>query len=186
MPNLFSNRSTCRGYFNFDVGQHERHHSMTAVRVVDFQDEDIDPLVRMWRASFEYGGGIVDPHPLEDQIAYFRNEVLPNNRVRLARSEGEIVGFLASNAESVAQLHVRVGNVRQGIGTSLLNLAKSESSGSLWLFAFARNTRACAFYESQGFVVVQRGFEPFWQLEDVKYTWTRSNSAALYLPSQEP
>src|SRR5574337_1993348 len=118
---------------------------MTAIRIEDFRTSDIDVLVRMWRESFEYGVGIKDPNSLQDQIAYFEREVQPNNRVRLAREAESIVGFLASNAESVAQLHVRVGRHRCGIGTHLLGLAKSDSAGTLWLFTFARNTGACAF-----------------------------------------
>jgi len=148
------------------------------VEVSDFTTDATDELVRMWRASFEHGVGIVDPHTLEQQIAYFRREVLPQYRVRVARIAGELVGFLAANRESVGQLHVRVANLRQGIGRILLDVAKAESSGSLWLYTFARNTRACAFYESQGFRVVLRGFEPFWQLDDVKYAWARAEGAA--------
>jgi ribosomal protein S18 acetylase RimI-like enzyme len=150
---------------------------MSAIAIEDFRTSDLDTLVRMWREGFEYGVGITDPHPLEDQVAYFEREVRPNNRVRVAKEDNLLVGFLASNAESVAQLHVRVGHHRRGIGRRLLGLAKSDSMGTLWLYTFARNTRACAFYESQGFKVVQRGYEPTWQLEDVKYAWARSESA---------
>ena len=90
----------------------------------------------------------------------------------LAFLSSQLVGFVASSAESVSQLHVRVGFHRQGIGTALLSLAKARSSGSLWLYTFARNRNACSFYESQGFTVIERGFEQVWQLEDVKYGWS--------------
>jgi len=150
---------------------------MSSVRIEEFQPADLEPMVRMWRESFEYGVGVVDPHPIEDQMAYFEREVRSKNRVRLAKDADLIVGFLASSPESVAQLYVRVGHHRCGIGSRLLGLAKAESEGRLWLFTFAQNTRACAFYESQGFTVAQRGFESMWQLEDVKYTWSRSSSA---------
>ena len=152
---------------------------MSVIEIEDFSSSNLDALVRMWRESFEYGVGITDPNPLKDQIAYFEREVRPNNRVRLAKDADLIVGFVASNAESVAQLHVRVGHHRRGIGRQLLNLAKSDSAGTLWLYTFARNTRACAFYESQGFKVVQRGFEPTWQLDDVKYAWSRAEKSAV-------
>lgn len=144
------------------------------IAVARFRDADIEELVRMWRASFEHGVGIIDPHPLEDQIRYFRSEVLPHNQVQVATREHVIVGFVAFNAQSVAQLFVRVADIGQGIGRMLLDLAKDGSAGSLWLYTFARNARACAFYESQGFRVAQRGFEPSWQLDDVKYVWDRS------------
>lgn len=151
---------------------------MHSLRVEDFQSRDTDALVRMWRASFEHGVGVVDPHSLEEQIEYLRSKVLPVNRARVAKEDKAIVGFLASNAESVAQLYVRVQNIGQGIGSRLLRLAQSESSGSLWLFTFLRNAQACRFYEHQGFVAVAHGFEPMWKLDDVKYQWVRRGSAA--------
>ncbi len=146
------------------------------IAIQDFRSVDVDAVVRMWRESFEYGVGVVDPHPIAAQIEYFWSEISPRNRVRVARLADQIVGVLAANTESVNLLYVRVGFHRRGLGKQLLQLAKTESSGSLWLFTFARNTNACAFYESQGFVVVQRGFEPFWQLEDVKFNWTHSDA----------
>ena len=131
----------------------------------------LDELVPMWRESFEFGVGIIDPHPLAEQREYFLTRVLPGHEVCLALHDGQLVGFAAASAESVSQLFVRVGWHGQGIGKRLLEWAKTQSNGSLWLFAFARNHKACAFYESQGFHVVARGFEPTWQLDDVKYAW---------------
>jgi GNAT superfamily N-acetyltransferase len=132
----------------------------------------------MWRASFEAGVGIVDPHPLADQRHYFLTEVLPHNRVRLAIAGGELVGFVAASAASIAQLYVRVGFWRQGIGVRLLNWAKEQSSGSLGLYTFARNAGARAFYERNGFVAVAYGFEPQWRLDDVRYQWIRAMTRA--------
>jgi GNAT superfamily N-acetyltransferase len=125
----------------------------------------------MWRASFEAGVGIIDPHPLSEQRQYFLTEVLPRNDVRLALLANELVGFVAASAESVAQLYVRVGFQRRGIGSQLLTWAKEHSSGALWLFTFARNRGARAFYERNGFVAIAHGLEPIWQLEDIKYSW---------------
>ena len=126
----------------------------------------------MWRGSFEHGVGIVDPHSLEEQAAYFDTEVLAKHTVRLVLFADQLVGFIAANEESVAQLHVRVGFHRRGIGSQLLSWAKSQSRGSLWLYTFKRNTVAQAFYEHHGFRVIERGFEPTWQLEDIKYFWS--------------
>jgi ribosomal protein S18 acetylase RimI-like enzyme len=134
---------------------------MQTVQIEDFRSTDTDALVRMWRASFEHGVGIVDPHSLKEQIEYLRTKVI-----------------LASNRESIAQLYVRIQDIDRGIGTQLLRLAQSESSGSLWLFTFAQNARACRFYEHHGFVAVAHGFEPMWKLNDVKYQWVRRETAA--------
>jgi GNAT superfamily N-acetyltransferase len=132
----------------------------------------LDELVRFWRASFEAAVGIVDPHPLSQQRDYFLSEVLPRNDVRLALLDDELVGFVAASPESVAQLYVRLGFQRRGIGARMLGWAKERSSGSLWLYTFARNAAARSFYERNGFVAIAHGFEPNWRLEDVKYHWS--------------
>ena len=139
----------------------------------DFTMDLLDELVTMWRESFEDGVGIIDPHPLPAQREYFLSDVLPKHTVKVALQEGRLVGFVAASSESVAQLHVRVGCFRHGIGSQLLDWAKAHSEGSLWLFTFARNQRARQFYEHHGFRAVAFGFEPTWQLDDVRYEWRR-------------
>jgi ribosomal protein S18 acetylase RimI-like enzyme len=146
--------------------------------LVEFTPSQQVALVCMWRESFEFGVGVTDPHSIAEQAAYFETEVLPKNTVRLALTEGQLVGFIAASRESVAQLHVRVGFHRLGIGSQLLNWAKDQSGGSLWLYTFARNTVAQAFYEHHGFRIVARGFEPTWQLKDIKYQWVASQENA--------
>jgi ribosomal protein S18 acetylase RimI-like enzyme len=131
----------------------------------------LDELVVLWRESFEDGVGIIDPHPLPEQRDYFLSKVLPKHTVKVALLEDRLIGFAAASLDSVAQLHVRVGYFRQGIGSQLLKWAKAQSGGSLWLYTFARNQRARKFYEHHGFSAVAFGFEPTWKLDDVRYEW---------------
>ncbi len=145
----------------------------------DMRFEPFDPadalgLVHMWRASFEFGVGTKDPHPIEAQVAFLFEQLVPNNRLNVAAAGETIVGFCASNPQSVAALYVRVENIGQGIGTELLRRAQAESSGHLWLYTFAQNRRARRFYEHHGFVATAHGFENMWQLEDVRYEWSRA------------
>lgn len=149
------------------------------VELGDFDARRLDELIPMWRESFEAGVGIVDPHPLTEQRRYFLDRVLPNYHVRLALLDEQLVGFVAACPESVAQLYVRVGWQRRGIGTRLLTWAKSQSAGSLWLYTFARNHGARAFYARHGFVEVEHGFEPTWQLDDVRLQWSAPQTAAV-------
>jgi ribosomal protein S18 acetylase RimI-like enzyme len=148
-----------------------------AVALVPLASAHLDALLPLWRASFEDGVGIVDPHPLAEQRAYLLREVLPRHSARVAFAGETMVGWAAASRGSVAQLYVRVGWQRRGVGRTLLDWAKAQSGGSLWLYTFARNARACAFYESQGFAVAARGFEPTWQLADVRYVWRAAPAA---------
>lgn len=151
---------------------------MSVLVISEYSSEHAQELVRLWRASFEHGVGVSDPHSLEAQLAYLREQVVPKHRVQLAWQKGKLVGFLAANHESIAHLYVKVGHHRQGIGAHLLTLAKRESAGSLWLYTFQKNTVARRFYEAHGFRAVEFGFEPMWQLADVKYRWLRGEGVA--------
>jgi len=142
------------------------------VDLAGFDGEWLDELIPMWRRSFEAGVGIVDPHPLAEQEKYFLDKVLPHYAVRLALLDSRLVGFVAASADSIAQLYVRVGWQRRGIGTRMLDWAKRQSGGNLWLYTFARNRGARAFYARQGFVEVAYGLETSWQLDDVRLQWS--------------
>ena len=134
------------------------------------------------RASKPASGSSIRIHLFKQQ--YLLDEVLPRNTVRLATLNRQLIGFVAASRESVAQLYVRVGFQRCGCGSHLLAWAMAQSSGSLWLYTFARNAGACAFYEKHGFVAGERGFEPAWQLEDVKYHWVASAQSAPCPPAE--
>ena len=151
---------------------------MNAIKIVEFNARRTDELVRLWRERFEFGVGVVDPHPIEDQREHFATRVVPINAVRMALLNDELVGFIAATKESITHLYVRVGHHHFGIGTQLLAWAKAQSGGKLWLFAFARNAVARAFYEKHGFKVIARGFEPTWQLDDVKYEWIAEDAVS--------
>jgi ribosomal protein S18 acetylase RimI-like enzyme len=144
-----------------------------ALQIRDFEPRYTRSLVALWRSSFEHGVGITDPHPLQEQQAFFESRVLPENRVRVALLGTTLAGFLASTPESIAHLYVAVPLIGRGIGSRLMALAKAQSSGSLWLCTFARNARARAFYERHGFADTGHGFENMWNLEDIRYVWSR-------------
>jgi ribosomal protein S18 acetylase RimI-like enzyme len=146
--------------------------------IVDYSTEYADELVQMWRKSFEQAVGISDPHPLADQLRALEEKIVPEHRVRLVldKETMAVIGFLASTPNIVSHLYVHVEYQNKGIGSRLLNLAKQESDGSLRLFTLKSNTNAQRFYESQGFRVVGRGFEEFWQLEDIEYEWCKTFS----------
>ena len=152
------------------------------MHIAEYEPNDARELVALWRASFEHGVGITDHHPLEDQLKFFLEQVVPNNRVRVAKERAILVGFIASRPDSVSHLYVRVHNIGQGIGVRLLSLAKAESSGSLWLYTFAQNQNARHFYEKHGFKELERESENMWKLEAIKYMWIRGRGSAAQRP----
>jgi putative acetyltransferase len=127
----------------------------------------------MWRASFEHGIGIIEPNTINSHIHFLLHEVVPHNKVRVVKQGGTIVGFMATQPDTVSQLYVRVQSIGQGIGSHLLGFAKAESAGSLCLYTFAQNSNARRFYEHHGFRELERESENMYKLEAIKYRWQR-------------
>jgi ribosomal protein S18 acetylase RimI-like enzyme len=152
---------------------------MPPIEIHPFDPQDEDTVLWLWRRSFEHGVEVDDPDPALDGIrGYFRAEILPKNDVHVAKDGSEIVGVVASNKESVSALYVRVDSIGRGIGSALIELAKSNSNGSLWLFTFEKNANARRFYAKHGFEEIEYGFEPFWKLSDVKLRWSQTCPSA--------
>ena len=143
------------------------------VALTHYRPQFRERLVDLWRASFALGVGAPVPNPRDDHLRYFDEHVLAETTVHLALRDGELAGFGAFTPESVMQLYVHVDHLGQGIGTRLLELAKTGSGGRLWLYTFVTNTRAQRFYERHGFDLVERSFEPVMQLGDLRYEWRR-------------
>ena len=96
--------------------------------LAEFDAVRLDELVAMWRASFEAGVGVTDPHPIAAQKDYFVTQVLPRNSLRVELQDGNVVGFIAASRESIAQLYVRMG--QGAIGRKPLALYVRAQSGS--------------------------------------------------------
>ncbi len=144
------------------------------VQITPYRPEFRDRLVDLWRASFTHGVGRPGPNSVEDHRRYFDEHTLAESAVHLALRDGALVGFVAFTPDSVMQLYIAVEHLGQGIGTQLLEFAKAQSNGKLWLYTFVTNTAAQRFYERHGFDVVERGFEPVMQLGDLRYEWKRA------------
>lgn len=94
------------------------------VRLAPYDQGREVELVAMWRESFEFGVGVLDPRPFDEQLGYFRDHVLPNCEVRIALDGPALVGFVAATSTRIHQLYVRVGSQRRGVGTALLDRVK--------------------------------------------------------------
>jgi ribosomal protein S18 acetylase RimI-like enzyme len=146
----------------------------TPVELAPYHPDYREALVDLWRTSFERGVGHPVPNSVEDHRRFFDEHMLTGTGVHLALRDGTLVGFGAFTSDCVVQLYVHVDHLGQGIGTRLLELAKANSRGKLWLHTFVTNHNAQHFYERHGFEVVERGFEPMMQLGDLRYEWRRT------------
>ena len=112
-------------------------------------------------------------HPPHEVRAWIAGTLIPGGGVIVAEAEGELLGYMAVHEDWVAQLYIRPGNWRHGIGSALLKHAKAARPDGLRLWCFQRNARARAFYERHGFAAERMtdGADNEEHEPDVLYVW---------------
>lgn len=118
---------------------------------------------------------------LSGQLNYFCSIEPRNIRVVIDETSSTLAGFMARNLRELDHLYIDVEYQGLGLGTQLLNEAKSGASEGLELYTFQKNLRAQSFYLSNDFIEEARGFAAQetnpWasspeDLADIKYRWT--------------
>jgi chorismate mutase/GNAT superfamily N-acetyltransferase len=91
----------------------------------------------------------------------------------VAERDDALVGYLILDPEWLDSLYVRPDLTGQGIGSVLLDLAKSLRPDGFGLWVFETNVRAQAFYRRHGLVVVRRtdGSDNEEKAPDLEMAW---------------
>ncbi|CAM2152929.1 GNAT family N-acetyltransferase [Pararobbsia alpina] len=99
-------------------------------------------------------------HTAADILEWVTEWLLPSGELVVAVEGSRVVGLsAASSAYGVMwldQLYVDPDRVGQGIGSTLLVEVLTRAQSAVQLYTFSENTRARAFYERHGFVVVSQ------------------------------
>ncbi len=144
---------------------------------------DAEEIAELFSTSFRLLTFLPPLHSRDEDRAYVRDVLLPNQLITVAEADGEIVGFLAEHEGWINQLYVRSDRLGQKIGSALLADAQSRNI-SLTLWCFLENLNARRFYERHGFVEVERtdgrGNEAL--RPDIRYRWERQAAGSGTLP----
>jgi ribosomal protein S18 acetylase RimI-like enzyme len=133
----------------------------------------VDLWYDSWHATFP---DLRHHEPKAEWRRRFETEIAAEEQVYVADVDGRIAGFLAVKDRGGGQgyLHeifVTPERLGQGIGSTLMALAKELAPAGLRLHTLQRNTRAAAFYERHGFRVVSTGIGRV-GLPNAQYAWT--------------
>jgi GNAT superfamily N-acetyltransferase len=92
----------------------------------------------------------------------------------VAEEDGGIVGFSGVHKGELTHLYVDPSAQNQGIGSALLEHAKTQSPERLYLWVFQMNEGARRFYERHGFRLAELtdGAGNMEQEPDARYVWT--------------
>jgi len=112
-----------------------------------------------------------------EQDQGFGRYLIEVTEVAVARHRGQVVGFLARQGRDVQALYLARDARRKGVGSALLDHAKSQSD-HLRLYTFQANHAARAFYAHHGFAEDHRtdGAGNDEKLPDICLTWERGDA----------
>jgi GNAT superfamily N-acetyltransferase len=138
---------------------------------------DADGLSDVWLGSRHAAIAHI-PRPVHTDAEvreWISSKVLSEHECWLAHSrDGETIAMLVLSQNWIEQLYVLPDFQGSGIGSALVELAKSRSPGSLQLWTFETNVPAQRFYERHGFVCVERtdGAGNEEQAPDLRYVFS--------------
>lgn len=132
-----------------------------------------DVLIRSRRAS---AGAIpAAVHSDSEVREWISGVVIPEREVWLTENDGgRPLAILVLDDDWIDQLYVDPAVTGRGLGSQLIELAKSRRPGGLQLWTFASNSGAQRFYRRHGFTVAETtdgsGNEEKWP--DIRFVWS--------------
>ncbi|BDZ29716.1 GNAT family N-acetyltransferase [Lactiplantibacillus sp. WILCCON 0030] len=120
-------------------------------------ESQLDQLMAIWLA------GNLAAHPFV-KADYWRKQLpavraaLPAARLIIAIETGQLIGFLGLQGNYIAGIFVTATAQKQGVGTALLNAAKTQQS-KLQLDVYVANRSAVAFYHHSDFQVHRQSID---------------------------
>jgi ribosomal protein S18 acetylase RimI-like enzyme len=135
---------------------------------------DAAAIANVWLAAFAATYDFPHAHSDDEVRAWIRDDLLRETETWVAVDpDGSIAGFMALTPDMLDQLYIRPDRTGRGIGSRLVDLAKTLRPGGLDLYTFQANAGARRFYERHGFQVVDvaDGTRNEEHQPDVRYGW---------------
>ncbi|MFK7765202.1 MAG: GNAT family N-acetyltransferase [Roseobacter sp.] len=112
-------------------------------------------------------------HNAAEEIG-FAGDMIDAGWVRVAKADGKVVAFIARHENEIYALYVLPEYQDKGVGTALIEDAKSECD-ALYLWSYVANGLATRFYGLRGFEEIDRtdGSSNEASLPDIRFEWKK-------------
>jgi len=121
-------------------------------------------------------------HTAEEVYAYVGGWDLDRRDVWLAEDDGEPAAFMVVEGDWLNSLYVLPARSGQGVGSALLDVAKSLRPGGFCLWVFESNQPARSFYSARGLVELEHtdGSTNEEKAPDLRMAWPGTDPLAFY------
>lgn len=143
---------------------------------------DLPAVADVYLAAREVAAMPPDIHAADDVRDWVGSWDLTERDVWVAESGDAILGFANLTPTWLDGLYVAPGAQRARVGSTLVDLAKSERPDGFGLWVFEINEPARAFYRDHGFVALERtdGSANEEHAPDVKMVWPGADPLAYF------
>lgn len=152
----------------------------TSVRLAG--EADLRAIAEVYLAARDVAAMPPAVHPPDEVREWVGTWDLTSRDVWVAESEGAIVGFANLTPTWLDGLYVAPGAQGAGIGSTLVDVAKSVRPDGFGLWVFEVNEPARAFYRRHGFVELERtdGSANEEHAPDFKMVWPGTDPLAYF------
>jgi chorismate mutase len=121
-------------------------------------------------------------HTPQEVHAHVGGWDLDRRDVWLAEDDGEPTAFMVLEDDWLSSLYVLPGRAGRGVGSALLDVAKSLRPGGFCLWVFESNEPARAFYRARGLVELEHtdGSANEEKEPDLRMAWPGTEPLAFY------
>ena len=116
------------------------------------KSSDVERILSIWLEASIQAHDFIEESFWKAHIADMRDMYLPKAETYVFENEGSIKGFISLVGDTVAALFVSPYDQGAGIGTQLLNRAKTLRQ-NLDLAVYKENRRSVGFYLRHGFII---------------------------------
>ncbi|MEH3155476.1 MAG: acetyltransferase [Gordonia paraffinivorans] len=117
--------------------------------------EEYPRLVRIWRSAVDATHDFLADEHRDEIEAQLASEFLPQVELRVAESDGDVVGFAGVSEGKLEMLFVDAGEHGRGVGSVLLSFVIANC-GVTAVDVNEQNVQAVEFYRRRDFTVAGR------------------------------
>ncbi len=117
----------------------------------EYREADIEHILDIWLSASIKAHDFVGPALWKSKVSEMRTVYIPASETVVFEVDGQIAGFYCLYGSTLAAIFVSPNLQGQGIGSALMDDAKSRRS-CLQLSVYSQNTPSINFYKQHGFI----------------------------------
>ena len=117
----------------------------------EYRKSDIDQILDIWLSASIKAHAFVGSEYWKSKVSEMRNVYIPASETFVYEADEQVAGFYCLYGSTLAAIFVSPSLQGQGIGSALMDDAKSRRS-CLQLSVYSENTPSINFYKQHGFI----------------------------------